>query len=199
MNVLDGDSQLVGPYACEAHTMRAGNQGEVVETRDILVDAYGRILEGVRRVTHGLDEAALTYRPDANANSIGWLVWHVLRVQDHHVSDVAQRGQAWIDEGWSERFGMAAEPNNVGYGHTTDQVARVRISDPQILCDYADVVHARTLEYIDTADAAELSRIVDTRWDPPVTAGVRLVSVIGDDLQHLGQAAYVRGLYERLG
>jgi hypothetical protein len=170
-----------------------------VNTRDILVDAYGRIVEGVHRVTKDLDEPALTYRPDANANSIGWLVWHLLRVQDHHVSDVAQRGQAWIDEGWAGRFGMPAEPDNVGYGHTTEQVAAVRISDPQILRDYADVVHARTMEYLETVDPEELSRIVDTRWDPPVTAGVRLVSVIGDDMQHLGQAAYVRGLYERLG
>jgi hypothetical protein len=180
-------------------TMRRDNKGDAVNTRDILVDAYGRIIEGVNRVTHGLDEAALTYRPDADANSIGWLVWHLIRVQDHHVSELAGVGQAWMDEGWAGRFGMPAEPNNVGYGHTSEQVAAVRISDPQILCDYAAVVHARTLAYLETADAEELSRIVDTRWDPPVTAGVRLVSVIGDDLQHLGQAAYVRGLYERLG
>lgn len=170
-----------------------------METRDILVDAYGRILEGVNRVTKDLDEAALTYRPDGEANSIGWLVWHLLRVQDHHVSELAQIEQAWIEDGWAERFGMPAEPNNTGYGHTSEQVAAVRISDPQILCDYAGVIHTRTLEYLETADAKELSRIVDTRWDPPVTAGVRLVSVIGDDMQHLGQAAYVKGMYKRSG
>lgn len=170
-----------------------------METRDILVDAYGRIREGVDRVTNGLDEAALTYRPDDGANSIGWLVWHLLRVQDHHVSELAQIGQAWIEDGWADRFGMPAEPNNTGYGHTSEQVAAVRISNPEILSEYAQVVHERTLEYLETADAKELSRIVDTRWDPPVTAGVRLVSVIGDDMQHLGQAAYVRGLYKRQG
>jgi hypothetical protein len=169
-----------------------------VDTREVLVDAFDRIVQGVQRVTEGLDEAALAHRPDADANSIGWLVWHLLRVQDHHVSDLAQRGQAWIDEGWAERFGMPGDAENVGYGHTTEQVAAVRIMDAQILRDYAMVVHARTLEYLETVDAAELGRIVDTRWDPPVTAGVRLVSVIGDDMQHLGQAAYVRGLYERL-
>lgn len=170
-----------------------------MDTRDILKDAYGRIVEGAHRVTNDLDEAALTYRPDAHSNSIGWLVWHLLRVQDHHVSGVARRGQAWIEDGWAERFGMQADSENVGYGHSSEQVAAVRISDPQILCDYADVVHARTLEYLETVDAEELSRVVDTRWNPPVTAGVRLVSVIGDDMQHLGQAAYVRGIYERLG
>lgn len=170
-----------------------------MQTGDILIDAYGRIVAGVRRVTSDLDAAALAYRPDGDANSVGWLVWHLLRVQDHHVSDLAGREQAWIEDGWAARFGMPADPEDIGYGHTSDQVAAVRIPNPEVLCDYAAAVHVRTLAYLDSIDAEELSRIVDTRWDPPVTAGVRLVSVIGDDMQHLGQAAYIRGLYERLG
>jgi hypothetical protein len=169
-----------------------------VEAIDILIDAYGRIHQGVHRVTEGLDEAALGYRPDEDANSIGWLVWHLVRVQDHHVSELAQVDQAWTQGGWADRFGMDANPEDVGYGHTTAQVAAVRISNPTLLCDYADAVHGHTLDYLTSLDAEELDRIVDTRWDPPVTAGVRLVSVVGDDMQHLGQAAYVRGLYERL-
>ena len=169
-----------------------------MDTKDILTDAYDRIREGVHRVVDGLDGAALAYRPDADANSIGWLVWHLIRVQDHHVSHLAQRDQAWSEDRWFERFDMDPDPEDVGYGHTTEQVAAVRITDPSILGEYVEAVHARTQEYIDSLDADELSRIVDTRWDPPVTAGVRLVSVIGDDMQHLGQAAYVRGLYERL-
>jgi hypothetical protein len=169
-----------------------------LETQDILIDAYGRIREGVHRVAQGLDETALAYRPDADANSIGWLVWHLIRVQDHHVSQLAQVDQAWIEGGWADRFGMDADPEHIGYGHTTEQVAAVRISNPSLLCDYADAVHAQTLEYLTSLDAEELSRIVDTSWDPPVRVGVRLVSVIGDDMQHLGQAAYLRGIYERL-
>ncbi len=168
-----------------------------MDTRDVLIDAYGRINERVHRVTDGLDEAALCWRPDADANSIGWLIWHLVRVQDHHVSELAGTEQEWTEEGWSIRFGLPADPEDHGYGHTSEQVAAVRISDPQILIDYADAVHGRTLRYIESLDQAELERIVDMRWDPPVTAAVRLVSVIGDDLQHVGQAAYVRGLYER--
>ncbi len=169
-----------------------------MDPKDVLIDAFGRINQGVGRVVDGLNEAALAYRPDADANSIGWLVWHSIRVQDHHISQLADVDQAWSVDGWAGRFGMAADPEDIGYGHTSDQVAAVRIPDPQIICDYADAVHARTLAYLDTLDEAELGRIVDTRYDPPVTAAVRIVSVIGDDMQHLGQAAYVRGLYERL-
>lgn len=168
-----------------------------MDTKELLVDAFERIKENVYRVTEGLDTAALAYRPDPDANSIGWLVWHLTRVQDHHVSDLAQVEQAWIEDEWAGRFGMEPEPHNVGYGHTTEQVAAIRPSGPQLLREYHDAVHARTSAYLATVDAAELDRIVDVRWDPPVSAGVRLVSVIGDDLQHVGQAAYVRGLYER--
>ena len=58
-------------------------------------------------------------------------------------------------------------------------------------------MHQLTLDYLDAITAEELARVVDTRWDPPVTAAVRLVSVLGDALQHLGQAGYVQGLAER--
>lgn len=170
-----------------------------MEGRDLLKDAFGRIQGGVHRVTDGLDPAALAYRPDADANSIGWLVWHLTRVQDDHVADIAGTTQLWEEREWPERFGMDGDTSDIGYGHSSEQVAAVRPGSATLLQEYYDAVHARTLDYLGTVDAAELERIVDERWDPPVSAGVRLVSVIGDDLQHLGQAAYVRGLWERRG
>ena len=167
-----------------------------MNTSDILTDAYGRIRELVHQITDDLDPDALAHRPDADANSIGWLIWHLTRVQDDHVSEIAGHDQAWVADGWAARFGMAPDPSNTGYGHTSDQVGAVR-PDAQTLRDYHDVVHANTVAYLETIDPEELDRIIDYSWDPPVSVGVRLVSVIGDDLQHAGQAAYVRGLLER--
>jgi hypothetical protein len=167
-----------------------------METKDILVDAYGRIHELVHAVVDGLDAEELGYRPDPEANSIGWLVWHLTRVQDDHVSEIAGRDQAWVVDGWADRFGMGPDPMNTGYGHTSVEVGAVR-PDAQSVRDYYDAVHARTLEYLETIDAEELDRIIDERWEPPVSVGVRLVSVIGDDLEHVGQAAYIRGMLER--
>jgi hypothetical protein len=66
-----------------------------------------------------------------------------------------------------------------------------------LLLGYYNAVHDATLAYLSTVTAADLDRVVDTRWDPPVTLGVRLVSVVADDLQHAGQAEYIRGLVER--
>ena len=177
------------------HLYAHRDTGRVVETRDILVDAYGRIREIVHRVTEGLDTEELAFRPDPDANSIGWLLWHLTRVQDDHISEIAGRDQAWIT--WAQRFAMEPDPKNTGYGHTTQDVAAVNPTAEDLRA-YHDAVYDRTLSYLETIDADELERIIDHGWDPPVSVGVRLVSVIGDDLQHAGQAAYVRGLYERL-
>jgi Protein of unknown function (DUF664) len=165
---------------------------------ELMVDAVGRI-EGA---THGAVEAAsqgvLLYRPDPDANSIAWLVWHLTRIQDDHVAGVADAEQRWLAGGWRERFDLPFPPGATGYGHSTDDVAAVQV-DGDLLLGYFDAVHEETIRYIGGLRAGDLNRIVDERWDPPVSLGVRLVSVIADNLEHAGQAAYVRGLAERRG
>jgi hypothetical protein len=162
--------------------------------QNILVDAFGRVRELVSDLTEGLTDQIATYRPDPEANSIAWLIWHLTRIQDDHVADLAQVEQVWPE--WRDRFGLPFGKWATGYGQGPKEIAAVRASG-ELLGQYHGAVHQLTLRYLDGITPAELDRIVDTRWDPPVTAAVRLVSVIGDTLQHLGQAAYVRGLAER--
>lgn len=168
-----------------------------MQTSDVLRTTFEHIRELTHGAVRGLDADALTWRPDPQANSIAWLVWHLTRIEDDHVAHLAGVDQIWAGDSWPERFGLPAGTMDHGYGHTPEQVAAVRPASADVLIDYHDLVADQTLHYIDKVDAAELDRIVDRSWDPPVTAGVRLTSVIGDTLQHLGQAAYVRGLYER--
>jgi hypothetical protein len=168
-----------------------------METRDVLADAFGRIVEDFELAVAGLTPDELTFRPDPDANSIAWLAWHAARVQDDHVSALANRHQTWIEDEFEPRFGMDLDPADIGYGHTVDQVAAVRPDGFELLLDYLLAVTGRTLEYVAGIDASELDRIIDRNWDPPVTAGVRLVSVIDDSMQHAGQALYVRGMIER--
>lgn len=167
-----------------------------METRDVLADAFGRIREEVEAALLDLPAAALAFRPDPDANPIAWLLWHLTRVQDDHVSEIAGREQAYLEEGWAARMGLPADPQDTGYGSTSDQVEAVR-PDPETLLAYHRAVTERTLAYLRTIEADELERIIDDRWDPPVSVGVRLVSVVSDCLQHAGQANYVRGLFER--
>lgn len=163
-------------------------------TDTILIDAFERVRGVVHRVLDGLDEAALTARPTPDANSIGWLVWHLTRVQDDHVAELAGVEQRWTADGWAARFGLPFGDDEIGYGQSSADVAAVRGVPAELLAGYHDAVHAATVGYVRGIDAAELDRVVDRSWDPPVTAAVRLVSVISDDLQHAGQAAYVKGL-----
>ena len=136
-------------------------------------------------------------RPDPDANSIAWLVWHLTRIQDDHVADIAGREQVWTADGWHGRLGLPVNETETGYGHTSEQVASIRVDHPGLLLGYHDAVVDRTVEYVGGIDAAELDRVIDTSYDPPVTVGVRLVSVISDNIQHAGQARYVRGIYDR--
>ena len=181
--------------------------------RDLLTDGFERVRGNVAAVLDGLDGDALLYRPDSEANSIAWLVWHLARIQDDHVAGIAEvlagarppergsghtpGGQAWHDGGWAERFALHYGPEATGYGQDPDDVARFGVADPAVLGGYQAEAHRRTLDLLGGMDSGAYTSVVDRRWDPPVTAAVRLMSVLDDATQHIGQAAYVRGLAER--
>ncbi|MCW4353792.1 DinB family protein [Hoyosella sp. YIM 151337] len=171
---------------------------DAAAVRTLLTDAFGRIRELVEDVTSDLSDAVATYRPDAQANSISWLLWHLSRVQDDHIAGLADAPQRYVSEGWAEKFDLPFDPGDIGYGQTSTDVGKVR-AGARMLADYHAAVHAATIAYLDTLTAGELERVVDRSWDPPVTVAVRLVSVEGDCLQHLGQAAYVKGMAQRAG
>lgn len=160
---------------------------------ELLTDTFGRILEEGLAVLDGLDDDALAARPAPEANSVAWLVWHLARIQDDHVADVADVEQVWTSQGYSARFGLPFDEAATGFGHTAEDVAAVRVGRDD-LAAYLRAVHEQTVGFLAGVGEADLDRVVDERWHPPVTLGVRLVSVVADDLQHVGQAAYVRGL-----
>jgi uncharacterized damage-inducible protein DinB len=164
---------------------------------ELLLDGFNRVHDAVHQVVDSLSADDLAYRVDPEANSIGWLVWHLTRVQDDHIADAAGIDQVWMTKGWLERFGLPFEPSDHGYGHSSEQVGQVRVASPELLTGYYDAVHQQTTDFVETLTDDELARVVDERWDPPVTLAVRLISVISDDLQHAGQAAFIRGVLSR--
>jgi hypothetical protein len=167
-----------------------------VNVAELLDDAFGRIAEIVHEAIDDLTPDQLARRIDPEANSIAWLVWHLTRVQDDHVAGVAGLPQVWTAGGWEERFGLPLPTSSLGYGHSSDDVAAVR-APADLLLAYHDATHQQTKQYIEGLVDGDLDRVVDKRWDPPVTLGVRLISVVSDDLQHAGQAAYARGVILR--
>ena len=168
-----------------------------MDVAPLLLELYGRVPPLAEAAVAGLDVEALTTAPRPGANTIGWLVWHLTRVQDHHVSELLGVDQIWIAGGWPPRFGREPDPHDTGYGHSPTDVAAVRPDGAGALLDYLAEVDARTRTMLEGLTPGDLDRIVDRRWDPPVSLGVRLVSIADDSLQHVGQAAYVRGLLAR--
>ena len=161
--------------------------------RELLRDAFTRLIEHVDELTDGLTDEQAGYRPSPNANSIAWLIWHSARVQDIQLAPIAGVEQVWTHDGWVDLFGLDLPRNDTGYGHGPQDVVKV-VAPVDLLSGYYHAVHKLTLEFVAGVTAEDLARIVDRNWDPPVTASARLVSIIDDCAQHLGQAAYLLGI-----
>ena len=168
---------------------------------ELLVDGFGRIRENVADVLDGLAPEQLAYRIDADANPVSWLVWHLTRVQDDHLAAAFGVTQVWSSGNWTARFGLPGTMMDHGYGHTSAQVASVAAATAaaDLLTEYHEQTYAQTIKLVSEVSDPDLDRVVDKRWTPSVTLGVRLVSVLDDNMQHVGQAAYVRGIVLRRG
>ena len=167
-----------------------------MRSADLLIDAFGRIREVVDSAVDGLTPDQLSWRADRDANTVAWLVWHLTRIEDDHVAGVAGTEQVWVAEGWAERFGLPFDVREHGYSMGVSDVGKVRVSG-DLLAGYYEAVAARSAAYVATLEPDDLDRVVDEAWDPPVTLGVRLVSVVNEVNAHLGQAQYLRGMLER--
>lgn len=166
---------------------------DIDAAREVLRDSFTRLIEHSDDLTDGLTDEVAYYQPTPQANTITWLIWHTARMQDAQVCDIAGIEQVWFRDGWADRFALDLPRDAHGYGHTPEEVAKVRVS-AELLAGYYHAVHKESLEYVASVSADELARVVDDNWTPPVTASARLVSIIDDAAQHLGQAAYIRGI-----
>ncbi len=168
-----------------------------MQTPDLALDSLGRVHALIPAILDGLSPADVTWRPDPHANPIGWLLWHLLRVEDDHLAHLGGIEQAWLTDGWRERFALPYPRSAHGFGMSSAEVALFTVSDTTLLTGYAEAVFAQSSQVLAGLSAADFDRVVDTRFVPPVTLGVRLVSVMVETAQHVGQASYVRGLLER--
>ena len=171
-----------------------------MEAKDIVIDALERIRSILHRTLAGLTLDEIQRQPTPDSNSIAWLTWHLTRVQDNGISGLFGQEQAWISQGWHAQFGMAPDPDNEGQGHTPQQVAALRAPSIQTLLDYHDSVSTRSKTFVGGLAPADFNRELDEpQYQPRPTVGVRLVSILSDNLQHAGQVAYLRGVWQGIG
>jgi uncharacterized damage-inducible protein DinB len=193
MTVVRRSSSEHDGDGCDDHP----RQGAPMDGRELMLDLFSRVDEHVGDVVEGLSVEQAATEPEDGSNSIAWELWHLARIQDAHVAEVLERDQVYVEGSWAGRFNRPDDPHDVGYGHSPADAASVRPSDVGDLLGYYEAVATRTRGMLDALDGEGLARIVDRNWDPPVTLGVRLISIADDNIQHAGQAAYVKGLLER--
>ena len=171
-----------------------------MEWEDLLIDGYGRIPEFLENVLRGLTRDDLDWQPRHDCNSIGWLIWHLTRQQDAQTASLADEEQLWITDEWYAKFNRQPEPNDIGFGHSPEQVSAFKSPEARILLDYNRAVVEHSKQYISNLSETDLDRGLNEPWFQPLpTVGVRLVSILDDSILHAGQAAYVRGLSQGKG
>jgi len=168
--------------------------------QELIIDGYGRILQVLEKALSGLTQDDLNQQPHPDCNSMGWLTWHLTRVQDNHIADLMGEDQLWVKDGWHAKFNRAPDPKDIGFGHSSEDVAAFKSPDVETLLEYHRAVLERSKRYISTLSTADLDQELNEPWFQPLpTVGVRLVSIMSDNLQHAGQVAYLRGLLKGKG
>ncbi len=119
-----------------------------MDVSQLLLDLYGRIPPLAGAALNGLSPDQLAQPPTPGSNTIGWLVWHTARVQDHHVAELLDTPQIWTGGDWARRCGLEPDPNNTGYGHRPGDVTAVRPESVDVLLGYLGEVDARTRGYL---------------------------------------------------
>lgn len=174
----------------------AGSVAVMATSSDLLLDALDRVRETVHGLLDDVPEDQLAQPPADGANTVAWLVWHLTRVLDTHVADAFDRDVAWTQGGWYDRFDLPFPASAHGYGMSAADVLAVKPSAAD-LRGYFDATHRLCADAFGTLTDADLDRVVDADWDPPVTLAVRLVSALNDATQHVGQASFAAGILTR--
>jgi hypothetical protein len=161
----------------------------------VVGDLLHRVERDLVAVLTGIDPDLLDRAIVPGANTIGWLAWHLTRSNDRNLGELAGQSQLWLADGWAQRFGRPADPGDTGFAHSAAEVARFRTPGPDLLIAYHAATVAVADRYLARVDQYELSRetvsptLHDTR-----TVQQRLVGVITEGMQHVGQMAYLKGV-----
>lgn len=163
--------------------------------KEVLIDLARRPQNAAEALRGALTPALLNAHPQHD-NSIAWLLWHAAREIDEQLALISGEEQVWTSAGFADRFGLRVGSHEHGYGHTPAQARAIIVHDPDLLIDHITAVVEAQVAFLTALEAGELSRIVDERWDPPVTLAARMISMSVDAAEHIGQAAYGAGMHE---
>ena len=156
-------------------------------------NAYDEYLTATKKAVEGLSTEEAYRQPAPDSNPIGWIVWHMARVEDHWLNGLFRdAGQVWNRGGWDKKFGMDSEAR--GAGQTIEEVMsmpKIPIAD---LLAYFDAVRAETAPAIASVTDAQLEQVFNHPRFGEKTGAWIVSHIIVEESQHTGQVAMVRGM-----
>src|SRR5699024_1481813 len=162
----------------------------------VLQDLVARPSQALDNFWDDLDPSRLNNHPGGHPNSIAWLIWHTARETDAQIAPLADQEQVWTADGFDARFGLTdvhRGTGEVGLGQSAEQARAVTVEatpeGKRLLREYLDPVYAMATRWIATLNETELDRVIDDQFDPRVTLGIRVISVLDDVTQHIEQTA----------
>ncbi|MBC8275146.1 MAG: DinB family protein [Chloroflexi bacterium] len=170
-----------------------------MKTTDFILNMLDQMQNALTTAVNGLSHEELTWRPGAEANSIGFLLWHQVRCEDAFIqSMIQQKPQVWVSEKWHEKLNLPENPQDIGYGYTAEQVTAFTVPELNDLLQYAEATRARTVDYLQAIAADKLEQVIQTPFFGKVTIGQTFAIMLCEITQHIGQIAYLRGLQRGL-
>ena len=165
-----------------------------MKATEVLTDIATRPIDAAEALRPKLDSTTLNAHPQGHDNSVAWLLWHSAREIDAQTAHLADAEQIWHTNGFDKRLDLGPAADSIGYGHTAEEARSIESDDADLLLAYLKESTDALVAYIRTLSDTDLDDVIDESWDPPVTRGVRIASIIDDAAQHIGQAAYVLGM-----
>ncbi len=142
---------------------------------DVIKTALERNWGMVDRALEGLDDVTLAQQPNANSNSVAWLLWHMTRVVDTFVNSRLQsKPQLWVQDGWHQKFGMNDDPGQTGQGMSSEDLAAWTTPSRDVLLGYFEAVKTGARDYLTSLTDADLSGSVVVQAsssNPPTNPG----------------------------
>jgi len=153
-------------------------------------------LDGLKRSSSRtldtLTQAELSWRPACGCNSLGLILFHIARSEDHFISEILQKKpQIWVSGKWCERCNM--DEAEAGAHYTLDQVNAFCVPDKKAILDYYDAVRAGTVAYLECLDPADFDNKIKLPFGDFNVAGIFSL-IVAHTSQHIGEISYLRGM-----
>jgi uncharacterized damage-inducible protein DinB len=165
-----------------------------MDAKELLLRSLEESHGYLNRALNGLTQEEATWSPSPECNSIAFILWHTIRVEDFFVNRVIQHGKELYETGkWQEKLGTPVK----AYGYTVEELQTWPAPKLEVLREYGDSVRKSALAFFSSLPAEKLSEVPrpDRSTD---SIGAVLAHLATEIALHAGQIGYLRGVQRGL-